>query len=142
MVRWPEAPLPLKGQHQSHSHKVFRKNDDQVSKTYQNAEERLYDLGLIKNKTSLKEIDEIGISKFCRRRLSVILFRNKYCESIKQAITYIEQGQIQLGTDVVYNPALMVTRSMEDHISWVNKSKIKRKIDTYNDNIDDYDANN
>ena len=56
--------------------------------------ERLYDLGLIKNKTSLKEIDEIGISKFCRRRLSVILFRNKYCESIKQAITYIEQGQI------------------------------------------------
>ena len=104
--------------------------------------ERLYDLGLIKNKTSLKEIDEIGISKFCRRRLSVILFSNKYCESIKQAITYIEQGQIQLGTDVVYNPALMVTRSMEDHISWVNKSKIKRKIDTYNDNIDDYDANN
>jgi U3 small nucleolar ribonucleoprotein protein IMP3 len=104
--------------------------------------ERLYDLGLIKNKTSLKEIDEIGMSKFCRRRLSVILFRNKYCESIKQAITYIEQGQIQLGKDVVYNPALMVTRSMEDHISWVNKSKIKRKIDTYNDNIDDYDANN
>ena len=43
---------------------------------------------------------------------------------------------------MVYNPALMVTRSMEDHISWVNKSKIKRKIDSYNDNIDDYDANN
>ena len=104
--------------------------------------ERLYDLGLIKNKTSLKEIDEIGISKFCRRRLSVILFRNKYCESIKQAITYIEQGQIQLGTEVTYDPSVMVTRAMEDHISWVKQSKIQRKIDTYNDKIDDYDANN
>ena len=104
--------------------------------------ERLYDLGLIKNKTSLKEIDEIGISKFCRRRLSVILFRNKYCESIKQAITFIEQGQVQLGTEVIYNPEMLVTRTMEDHINWVPTSKIKRKIDTYNDNIDDYDANN
>ena len=104
--------------------------------------ERLYDLGLIKNKTSLKEIDEIGISKFCRRRLSVILFRNKYCESIKEGITYIEQGQVQLGTEVVYNPEMLITRTMEDHISWVANSKIKRKIDVYNDTVDDYDMLN
>ena len=54
--------------------------------------ESLYDLGLFKNKTSLKEVYEIYISKFWRRCLSVIFFRNKYCESIKQAITYIEHG--------------------------------------------------
>ena len=103
---------------------------------------RLYDLGLIKSKSSLKDIDEIGIVKFCRRRLSVILFRNKYCESIKEAITYIEQGQVQLGTEVIYNPEMLVTRTMEDHISWVANSKIKRKIDVYNDNVDDYDMLN
>ena len=40
-----DAPLPLKGQHQTHSHKVFRKSDGQINKTFQNAEERLYDLG-------------------------------------------------------------------------------------------------
>ena len=103
---------------------------------------RLYDLGLIKSKSSLKDIDEIGIAKFCRRRLSVILFRNKYCESIKEGITYIEQGQVQLGTEVVYNPEMLITRTMEDHISWVANSKIKRKIDVYNDNVDDYDMLN
>ena len=121
---------------------VLKPDDSYRIKKTKDLLERLYDLGLIKNKTSLKEIDEIGISKFCRRRLSVILFKNKYCESIKQAITYIEQGQIQLGTDVIYDPSLMVTRSMEDHISWVKGSKIQRKIDTYNDKIDDYDVNN
>ena len=121
---------------------LLKPDDEYRVKKTRDLLERLYDLGLVKTKSSLKEIDEIGISKFCRRRLSVILFRNKYCESIKQAITYIEQGQIQLGTDVVYNPAVMVTRSMEDHISWVQKSKIQRKIDTYNDKLDDYDVNN
>lgn len=104
--------------------------------------ERLYDLGLINSKASLKDIDEIGVSKFCRRRLSVLLFKNKYCESIKQAITYIEQGQIQLGTEVATNPCIMITRTMEDHISWVKQSKIQRKIDIYNNTIDDYDVNN
>ena len=121
---------------------LLKPDDEYRIKKTRELLEKLYDLGLVKTKSSLKEIDEIGISKFCRRRLSVILFRNKYCESIKQAITYIEQGQIQLGTDVVYNPAVMVTRSMEDHISWVQKSKIQRKIDTYNDKLDDYDVNN
>ena len=36
----------------------------------------------------------------------------------------------------------MVMSSMKDNISWVKSSKIQRKIDTYNDNIDDHDANN
>lgn len=40
-----DSPLPLKGQHQTHNPKIYRKSDDQVSKTYQNAEERMYDLG-------------------------------------------------------------------------------------------------
>ena len=61
---------------------------------------------------------------------------------IKEGITYIEQGQVQLGTEVVYNPEMLITRTMEDHISWVANSKIKRKIDVYNDNVDDYDMLN
>lgn len=103
---------------------------------------RLYELGLINSKGSLKDVDSIGISKFCRRRLAYILFRNKYCENIKEAVTFVEQGQVQVGVDVVQNPALMITRNMEDHITWVNNSKIKRKVDLYNDNLDDYDVQN
>lgn len=41
----PDAPLPLKGQHVAHNPKIFRKSDGQVSKAYQNAEEKMYDLG-------------------------------------------------------------------------------------------------
>ena len=41
----PEAPLPLKGQHHPDNEKIFRKRDDQVSKRFQNAEEKMYDLG-------------------------------------------------------------------------------------------------
>ena len=37
---------------------------------------------------------------------------------------------------------MLVTRTMEDHINWVPTSKIKRKIDTYNDKLDDYDILN
>lgn len=37
--------LPLKGQHVRHNPKIFRKSDDQVNKTFQNAEERMLDLG-------------------------------------------------------------------------------------------------
>lgn len=121
---------------------LLKPNDEYRIKKTTELLNRLYDLGLIKSKNSLKDVDEVGISRFCRRRLAVILFRNKYCESVKEAITFIEQGQIQLGVDVVYNPAMMVTRTMEDHINWVNTSKIKRKIDVYNDNVDDYNMLN
>lgn len=51
-----------------------------------------YAMGLIPIKKSLAQIADITASAFCRRRLSVILVRNKYCESLKQACTYIEQG--------------------------------------------------
>ncbi|MCQ2820009.1 MAG: hypothetical protein MJ252_22310 [archaeon] len=116
-------------------------NEYRIKKTKELLD-KLYDLGLINSKGSLKDVDEIGVSKFCRRRLAIILFKNKYCENVKEAVTFIEQGQIQMGVDVVFNPATMVSRTMEDHITWVNGSKIKRKIDLYNDDLDDYDIQN
>lgn len=41
----PNMPLNPKGQHMSRNNKIFRKSDDQVSKTYQNSEEKMYELG-------------------------------------------------------------------------------------------------
>lgn len=41
----PDMPLNPKGQHMSRNNKIFRKSDDQVSKTYQNSEEKMYELG-------------------------------------------------------------------------------------------------
>jgi U3 small nucleolar ribonucleoprotein protein IMP3 len=99
-------------------------------------------MGLIKNQGSLLDLDKVGISCFCRRRLSYLMFKNKYCENIKEAITFIEQGQVRVGTQIITNPAFLVTRSLEDHITWSNNSKIKRKIMEYNDQVDDYDMLN
>jgi U3 small nucleolar ribonucleoprotein protein IMP3 len=35
-----------------------------------------------------------------------------------------------------------VTRSFEDFVTWVDTSKIKRKVMKYNDKLDDYDLLN
>jgi U3 small nucleolar ribonucleoprotein protein IMP3 len=122
--------------------KSLEKSDEYRIKKTQDLLDKVYEIGLIKSKGSLLDIDNVGISSFCRRRLAYLLFRNKYCETIKEAITFIEQGQVRVGTQVITDPAFLVTRSMEDHLTWTNASKIKRKIMEYNDKVDDYDMMN
>lgn len=80
------------------------------------------------------------IYPLCRRRLSTVLVRLKFCEHLKEAVTYIEQGHIRIGPDTVIDPAFLVTRNLEDFITWVDSSKIRRKVLAYNDQLDDYDA--
>ena len=38
------------------------------------------------------------------------------------------------------DPALLVNRNLEDHLTWVDSSKIKRKILQYYDKVDDYEG--
>lgn len=78
----------------------------------------------------------------CRRRLSSALVRLKFAEHLKEAATYIEQGHVRVGPETVTDPAFLVTRNMEDFITWVDSSKIKRKVLQYNDKLDDYDLIN
>lgn len=96
-------------------------------------------MGLITTKSSMTQIANITASCFCRRRLAVICVRNKYCETLKQASTFIEQGHIRVGPNVVTDPAFLVTRSMEDFVTWADTSKIRKKILQYNDKLDDFD---
>lgn len=99
---------------------------------------KLFNIGLINSKTTLEECSKVNVSSICRRRLSVVLVRIKMCENIKQACQYIEQGHIRVGPYTVTEPAFIVTRSMEDHITWVQGSKIQRTIQKYNDALDDF----
>jgi U3 small nucleolar ribonucleoprotein protein IMP3 len=101
--------------------------------------DKLYNMGLITSKQSLALVAKITASAFCRRRLPVILVKNKYCENLKEAITFIEQGQIRIGPEIITDPAYHVTRSMEDFITWVDNSKIKKKVLAYNELLDDFD---
>ena len=59
--------------------------------------------------------------------------------TILQAATFIEGGHVRVGTEVVTDPAYLVTRNMEDFVTWVDNSKIKRNIMRYHENLDDFD---
>ncbi|KAK9762517.1 U3 small nucleolar ribonucleoprotein imp3 [Basidiobolus ranarum] len=101
--------------------------------------EKLYNMGLITTQKTFSQCDKITVSAFCRRRLPIMMCRLKMAETVKEAVTFVEQGHIRVGPETVTDPAYMVTRNLEDFITWVDTSKIKRKILKYNDKLDDYD---
>lgn len=49
------------------------------------------------------------------------------------------QGHVRVGPHPVTDPAYLVSRNMEDFVTWVDTSRIKRTIMRYNDKLDDYD---
>lgn len=103
---------------------------------------KLHDMGVITTKKSLVQLEKLSTSSFCRRRLSVVMVRLRMSETLREAVTFIEQGHVRVGPDTVTDPAFLVTRAVEDFVTWVDTSKIKRKVLQYNDRLDDYDLLN
>ncbi|KAG5440599.1 hypothetical protein PCK2_000309, partial [Pneumocystis canis] len=83
--------------------------------------------------------NKLSVSAFCRRRLPIVMCRLKMCETVSAAVKYIEHGHVRVGPEIVVDPAFFVTRNMEDFVTWVDLSKIKRNIAKYNDKLDDFD---
>lgn len=77
-----------------------------------------------------------------RRRLPSVLVNLKFAEHLKEAVTHIEQGHVRVGPETVTDPAFLVTRNMEDFVTRVDSSKIRRKVMEYNAILDDYDVMN
>lgn len=46
---------------------------------------------------------------------------------------------MRVGPEVITDPAFLVTRNMEDFVTWVDNSKIKAHIMKFNDKVDDFD---
>lgn len=101
--------------------------------------DKLYDMGVISTKKSLVQLEKLSTASFCRRRLAVVMVRLKMSETLREAVTFVEQGHVRVGPDTVTDPAYLVTRSMEDFVTWVDTSKIKRKVMKYSDKLDDFD---
>lgn len=97
--------------------------------------EKLYNMGIITAQKQFSQVDKITVSAFCRRRLPIVMCRLKMAETVKEAVTFVEQGHIRVGPETVSDPAYLVTRNMEDFVTWVDTSKIKRKIMKYNDKV-------
>ncbi|XP_063060561.1 U3 small nucleolar ribonucleoprotein protein IMP3-like [Engraulis encrasicolus] len=101
--------------------------------------EKLYTTGLIPTKQNLSLVESVSASSFCRRRLPTVMVRLRMAQNLKTAITFIEQGHIRVGPEIVTDPAFLVNRSMEDFVTWVDSSKIKQHVMNYNDERDDFD---
>ncbi|KAF6039485.1 IMP3 [Bugula neritina] len=100
--------------------------------------QKLYDMGIITIQ-KLGNCHDVSASSFCRRRLPVVVTKSKMADNLQDAIKYVEHGHIRVGPECVKDPAMLVTRSMEDFITWADTSSIKLKVQEYNEIRDDYD---
>uniref|UniRef100_A0A2M4C0Z3 U3 small nucleolar ribonucleoprotein protein IMP3 n=2 Tax=Anopheles marajoara TaxID=58244 RepID=A0A2M4C0Z3_9DIPT len=101
--------------------------------------EKLYVMGLIPTKWDLENANNISASSFCRRRLPLVLVRNKMSENVTHATQMIEHGHVRVGVEVVKDPAFLVPRTLEDFVTWVDGSSIRKKLLEYNDMRDDFE---
>ena len=65
--------------------------------------------------------------------------RLRMAETVQAATKIIEQGHVRVGTEMIDDTAFLVTRGMEDFVTWVDGSKIKRNILQYGEKLDDFD---
>ncbi|KAL7536711.1 hypothetical protein ACHAWF_005538 [Thalassiosira exigua] len=101
--------------------------------------DKLHNMGVLTTTKSLKKAEDITASSLCRRRLPIVMVRMKMAQSPRMAATFVEQGQVRVGPNVVTDPAFLVTRGMEDFVTWVDSSKVRRTVQKYNDKLDDFD---
>ena len=78
---------------------------------------------------------KVGVAGVCRRRLGVVMCRVGMVGSVRDAVRWVEQGHVRVGTEVVTDPAFLVTRAMEDFVTWVDTSKVRRTVMEYNDEV-------
>ena len=119
--------------------KVLKSSDDyRIAKTEQLVS-KLYEMGVINDRNGLASVEKgAKVSTFCRRRLPVVMQRLKMAETVQDAVKYIEQGHVKVGVDTLTDPAFHVTRTMEDHITWVRTSSIGKVVANYRQQRDDF----
>ena len=124
----PEAELPLKGQHQKRNPKIFRKTDDKTNKIFQNAEERMYNLG-----EKVRELFPGEDNHFITFAMQAI---RKYAEEKKihtdKVIKGLQKERYRLDTDMWrIVPNVQEENKQRKHTIFVNESDIARISDMF-----------
>lgn len=106
--------------------------------------EKLWQMGILKQTreqgAGLSSVEkDVTVSAFCRRRLGVLMVRTGMVEHVKTACQFVEQGNVRVGTEVVTDPAFLISRGMEDFVTWVDGSKVQRQVLKYREKLDDFD---
>lgn len=65
--------------------------------------------------------------------------RLRMAPNVLAAVRFVEQGHVRVGTEVVTDAAFLVTRNMEDWVTWVDGSKVRRNVLRYREKLDDFD---
>ncbi|XP_062134948.1 U3 small nucleolar ribonucleoprotein protein IMP3 [Drosophila sulfurigaster albostrigata] len=99
---------------------------------------KLHAMGVANDNLTLESASKTSASHFCRRRLPVVMVKLRMSEGLKHATGLIEQGHVRVGPEVVKDPAFLVSRNLEDFVTWVDGSKIKQHVQQYNDLRDDF----
>ena len=119
--------------------KALKPDDEQRADLSGQLLRKLYAMGLVDSESSLAKAEKVTVSCFCRRRLPVVLVRLKMAPSVKEAAKFVEDGDVRVGPRVVRDPAFLVTRSMEDFVTWSGDASQKRHIARYSNKLDDFD---
>ncbi|NXU94716.1 IMP3 protein, partial [Xiphorhynchus elegans] len=100
---------------------------------------KLRALGLLQGPGSLSACERLSAAAFCRRRLPCLLVKLRMAQNLRHAVTFVEQGHVRVGPEVVTDPAMIVPRAVEDFITWVDASRLRQKVLDYNQERDDFD---
>lgn len=90
--------------------------DDPVRIRYEDLMlEKLFEMGILSTggsgKGKLSDVEhKVTVSAMARRRLGVVMTRLRMADTVQAATKFIEQGHVRVGTEVVTDPAFLVTR--------------------------------
>ncbi|EDW85874.1 U3 small nucleolar ribonucleoprotein protein IMP3 [Drosophila tropicalis] len=99
---------------------------------------KLHAMGVANDELTLETASKTSASHFCRRRLPVIMVKLRMSEHLKHATDMIEHGHVRVGPEMIKDPAFLVSKNLEDFVTWVDGSKIKEHVLRYNDMRDDF----
>jgi U3 small nucleolar ribonucleoprotein protein IMP3 len=103
---------------------------------------RLDQMGVLPTKKSLAQCEKLSTASFARRRLAVVMVHLRMAETVREAAALVEQGHVRVGPVTATDPATHVTKQQQDMVTWVDSSKIRRKVLAFNDAVDDFDLLN
>lgn len=77
--------------------------------------EKLFEMGILGagggGRGKLSDVEnKITVSAFARRRLPVVMTRLRMADTVQAAVKIVEQGHVRVATEVITDPAYLVTR--------------------------------
>lgn len=97
----------------------------------------LYDAGILSER-KLVNCSKVNVSSFCERRLPVVMVKMGLIKTFTHGDEFVQHGHVRVGMKTISDPSMLISRSMEEYITWTDSSKIRRKIEEFNDAQDDY----